>query len=342
MPEQVRLWQIRERDSLTPVLAGALDLENRLEEWITRDPTILSPDLLIVGRQVETDYGGVIDLLCLDRDANVVLVELKRNQTPREVTAQALDYASWVRDLSSEALAEIADPYLGADGPLNEAFSRKFGTDLPEAVNQDHSILVVASAIDDSTERIIKYLSDQYGVNINAATFHYFKSDDGNEFLARLYLVEPERIESQARIKSTSKRRPNLTYEQLAEIALLNGVEELYTQIVAGLSPHLSRHTTISSIAFTGDFEGSRRTAMGLYPIKSTAELGLYFQVYAQRVTILLGITEEELRAALPADISPWKYYPGADADHSGYDGHFRSAEEVDRFLQTVTSHLHA
>src|SRR3972149_1687046 len=117
MPEQVRLWQIRERDSLAPVLAGSLDLENRLEEWITRDPTILSPDLLIIGRQVETDCGGVIDLLCLDRDANVVLVELKRNQTPREVTAQALDYASWARDLSSEALAEIADPYLGADGP---------------------------------------------------------------------------------------------------------------------------------------------------------------------------------------------------------------------------------
>jgi len=342
MPEQVRLWQIRNQDSLTPIPPGSLNLENRLEDWIARDPSILSPDLLLVGRQVETDYGGVIDLLCLDREANIVLVELKRSQTPREVTAQALDYASWVTDLSSEALAQIADPFLGAAGPLSEAFSRKFGTELPEAVNQNHSVLIVASAIDDSTERIIKYLSDQYGVSINAATFHYFKTEDGNEFVARLFLVEPELVETQARIKSTSKRRPNLTYDQLAEIADQNGIGQLYAQIVAGLSPHFSRHTTISSIAFTGDFEGSRRTVMGFFPTKSSAELGLYFQVYSQRLTRLLTITDEELVSSLPAHNSPWKYYPGADADLSGYDGHFHTPDEIDGFLGAVTTQLHA
>ena len=34
-----------------------------------------------------------------------IVIELKRNQTPREMVAQALDYASWVQDLEPDELA---------------------------------------------------------------------------------------------------------------------------------------------------------------------------------------------------------------------------------------------
>lgn len=340
MPEEVRLWKIQQGDTLLPLPGGKLDLEHRLEAWITRDPSILDPELLLVGRQVETEYGGWIDLLCLNRDADVVLVELKRDQTPREVTAQALDYASWVRELSSETLIQLANTYLGDHGPLEDAFRRHFGTDLPEAMNQNHSILIVASSIDASTERIIRYLSDQYGASINAATFHYFRSDDGDEFLARLFLVQPETVETQARMKSSSKRRPNLTYDQLYEVAAQNGVAQLYERIVSGLSPLFGRHTTISSLAFTGDFQGSRRTLMGFFPTKSGASSGLYFQVYSQRIRELLHLPEDELEAALPAQHATWKYYSGADEDLSGYDGFFISADEIDRWIAAISSHM--
>jgi len=46
--------------------------------------------------------GGIIDLLCIDESGNLIVVELKRDKTPREVTAQTLDYASWVDSLTSE------------------------------------------------------------------------------------------------------------------------------------------------------------------------------------------------------------------------------------------------
>ena len=52
----------------------------------------------MIGREVETDFGGSIDILCIDAEGDLVIVELKRDRTPREVTAQALDYASWVTD----------------------------------------------------------------------------------------------------------------------------------------------------------------------------------------------------------------------------------------------------
>ena len=72
---------------------------------------------MVIGRQVETDFGGYIDLLCLDSKGDVVIIELKRGRTPREVTVQTLDYASWVNKLSHDKIAEIA----------SERFEAQFG-----------------------------------------------------------------------------------------------------------------------------------------------------------------------------------------------------------------------
>ncbi len=63
-------------------------------------------DLLIIGRQVRTAHRGIIDLLAVDFFGTVHIIELKRDETPREVVAQALDYASWVVGLESEDLNE--------------------------------------------------------------------------------------------------------------------------------------------------------------------------------------------------------------------------------------------
>jgi len=57
------------------------------------DIAILNADWLLIGRQVRTGFDKFIDLLALDGDGKVIIIELKRNQTPREVVAQAIDYA---------------------------------------------------------------------------------------------------------------------------------------------------------------------------------------------------------------------------------------------------------
>ena len=164
MPQDVKVWEIIDRDTLKEIHKSKLDLEERLESWLEKDISIVSNDLLVIGRQVETDFGGIIDLLCVDYNGDIVIVELKRDKTPREVTAQTVDYASWVKDLSNEKITEIANRYLRENGPFEEAFKTKFGTEIPEILNDHHKMLVVASEIDSSSERIIKYLSDSYGV----------------------------------------------------------------------------------------------------------------------------------------------------------------------------------
>ena len=98
---------------------------------------------------------------------------------------------------------------------FESAFRTKFGLELPETLNADHRILVVGSEIDASSERIMRYLSDVHGVNINAATFHYFRPQDGSELLARVFALEPSEVELKTRTKGSSKRRPRIDRDEL-------------------------------------------------------------------------------------------------------------------------------
>jgi RecB family endonuclease NucS len=80
MGDEVHLSQIGPGEELTEISSAKLDLESRLEDWLERDISILDPELLVIGSQVETD-GGAIDILCIDASGNLVIVELKRDKT---------------------------------------------------------------------------------------------------------------------------------------------------------------------------------------------------------------------------------------------------------------------
>lgn len=199
MSFEMSLWRVA-GTKLQDIHMAHLDQEQRLEDWIAADASILGMDLAIIGRQVQTAFGGKIDLLALDSDANCVILELKRGRTPREVVAQLLDYGSWVKDLGYNELEQIAQRY--RQKGLAAVFQELFGDTIPETVNASHSLIVVASALDDSSERIITYLSEGYGISINAVFFSFFR-DNATEFLGRAWLKDPvetiERSESRKR-----------------------------------------------------------------------------------------------------------------------------------------------
>ncbi len=74
-----------------------LVLEQHLESWIAQSPWAIAQEpILLIGRQASAfneDNTIFPDLLGLDKDGNIVIVELKRGKTPREVVAQLLEYA---------------------------------------------------------------------------------------------------------------------------------------------------------------------------------------------------------------------------------------------------------
>ena len=339
MAKEVRLWEIREEEELNEIKKTKLDLEKHIEDWIEKDISIVSDNLLIIGRQVTTDFGGVIDILCLDNNGDTVIIELKRDKTPREVTAQVLDYASWIQDASNNRITEIANNYLKENGPLEKAFKEKFDEELPEALNEHHSMLIVASEIDSSTERIINYLSNNYGVAINAVTFHYFKSSEGNKFIARVFLIEPEQVDYRNKSRSNSKKKPDLTYDELEEISKSNGVGTLYKFLVDKLTPFFDQTaTTRSSIVFVGKVRNKDKqnnlTIFSIIPGKSDTLHGLRFQLYIDRFAKYFNTKNENIRSILPSNVEvrqPFKDLPNA------LSGYFTKKEEIESFLYKLS-----
>ena len=305
--------------------------EEYLEELLEQDISIISDDLIVIGRQVETDFGKVIDLLCLNRDGDLVIVELKKGSAPRDVIAQVLEYASWVDDLSYDDVLEIANDYLKEKGTtLEEVYHKKFGNSPPDVLNESHEILIVASDLDAQTERVIRYLS-QYGIRINAVTLKYFRLGD-DEFIVEAMLVPKSEEE-----RRKTKRRRYLTYDELKAIAEDNGVGNLYSMLVEGLTPLFDyRGTTLSSIAFCGLQEGKMNTIFSLIPGQSNRENGLKFQVYLKRFARYFNITEHEAERILPPNKKEWKYYRNAPPEYSGYEGFFKDISEAKSFLDKL------
>jgi hypothetical protein len=174
-----------------------MDLEARLEDLLARDISLAAPNWVVIGRQVLTPWGKPLDLLCIDAEGGLVLLELKRNKTDREIVAQVLDYGSYVRSIEPEEIPRIYDKYqkhYWPDQParsIDEAFRARFGVkQMPEELNATHDLVIVASTLDAGTERIVAYLAEQYDVRINAVFFRVFK-DGEREYLTRAWLREP-------------------------------------------------------------------------------------------------------------------------------------------------------
>ncbi len=200
MPVHHAIWRVG--DNPQPLTISKLVSEQLLEKMILNDPTILSDQWMIIGHQENTLDKGRIDLLAIAPDASLILIELKRDRTPREVVAQALDYASWVDDLTADRLSQIYEKF-SKGGNLGDAFKQRFNTELEEeSINQSHQIIIVAAELDPSTERIVDYLSKN-GISINVLFFKVFQNGD-EQFLSRAWLIDPSETQTNAAQATTS------------------------------------------------------------------------------------------------------------------------------------------
>ncbi len=340
--QQVRLWEVISDKELHEIPSNEVNLEERLEGWLASDISVLDPNLLVIGKQVRTDFEGVIDLLCLDSAGDTVVVELKKGRTPRDVTAQALDYASWVRDLPHERLADIADDHFGRPDSLDSAFQERFEKPLPDELNLGHRSLIVAESMDSSTERIVRYLSSM-NVPINVATVQHFKDKGDRSILAQVYLIEP--AEAEAKSRTTSRRMTRQTVDGLQEMANANGIGELYAQMKSGVRGILSAQPYTNRVWYRlRRDDGAMRTVLIVDAERHDEDDGLRFRAHSDRFKDLLGIGFEELRTWLPPnsheeDLSGWA---GSSEEEKrgarGLRGFFQTTEEVDRFVDALRS----
>lgn len=204
MPIQHAIWEV---GSVPQRLkASNLAKEQILEDMIAADPRILSDEWMLIGRQEQTAASGILDLLALAPDGSLILIELKRNKTPRDVVAQALDYAVWVQTLKAEEIAAIYGRFAPGHN-LSEDFKHHFGHPLnEESLNHNHQIIIVAASLDPSSERIVEYLSER-DIPINVLCFQVFTCGE-KQLLSRAWLLDPIHTQVNAASSTANQIEP--------------------------------------------------------------------------------------------------------------------------------------
>lgn len=99
---------------------------DHLQEWIAKQPDVLGEELLIIQKEFSgfDDTHERLDLLALDRQGSLVIIENKLDDSGRDVTWQALKYASYCSGLSKSNIVRIFQQYLDSAEPGIKAEDR--------------------------------------------------------------------------------------------------------------------------------------------------------------------------------------------------------------------------
>ena len=187
------------------------DLEKVLEAWIEDNPHLLleGEELAIIARQPRTGFDKYLDLLALDLTGATVIVELKRGETPRDVVAQTLEYASWVDSLTFDQLDELAREYaqkrgLNANG-VADLYLRTFsseleatedqGGDITERItfNNRQRLVILAERISDEVEHTLRYLRTRFGADVYGVQFSVHQAG-GDTIISTTTVVGREHV----------------------------------------------------------------------------------------------------------------------------------------------------
>ncbi len=138
-----------------------------LQEWIDTDPSILGEDLLVIQKEFDgfDKTKERLDLLALDKRGNLVLIENKLDDSGKDVTWQALKYASYCAELGKNEILSICQLYLDQKGiPQNASeYINEFLDDLDISevnlnVGYNQRIILVAKEFRPEVTNVVLWL----------------------------------------------------------------------------------------------------------------------------------------------------------------------------------------
>jgi len=214
-------------------------LESHMEQWLADNPTAVLPEdearVLVISQ--EKPFENVTDVLAIDAQGNLVIIEVKRGQTPRDVIAQALEYASDVADWDYDRLNKTAIQYFEKRKlnftSLADAYSTTFGIPVAEfselQFNQQQRVFIVGESIEEKIERTARWLLKR-GVSITCLSYTCFVSNDQTPemFIDFNEVVRPVELHGGGYPKKTSPQPPT---EDEAVGRLPDSLQEIYWEL---------------------------------------------------------------------------------------------------------------
>lgn len=181
-----------------------------LQEWIADNPSTLGEELLIIQKEFSgfDDTYERLDLLATDKDGRLVIIENKLDDSGRDVTWQALKYASYCSTLTQKNIIDIFQKYIGSERNAEKELSEFLSGEL-EILNKTAKpriILIAANFKKEVTSTVLWLLS--YDLDITCFKATPYQLDD--KLFLHFDQIIPTKDVEEYMIKMADKARENI------------------------------------------------------------------------------------------------------------------------------------
>ena len=180
-----------------------------IQEWIEKNPEIIEENLLIIGKEVILPSDIRLDLLAIDKKSNLVILELKRDNSGKNVDWQAIKYASYCSSFSNTDIFRQFAEYLGTNEDEAQTKIEEFiDAENFEDLNEKQRIVLVSKEFHSDVVSSVLWLRD-YGIDVSCVKLTPYSDGNGNLFIspnkiiplpeAEDYLVKKEKKQKEVR-----------------------------------------------------------------------------------------------------------------------------------------------
>lgn len=346
---------------LKPVAETRFDAEGLreradIQRLVRENINILEDGLMVVAEEFGEwmDSSRRIDLLCLDTDANLVVVELKRTIDGGHMELQAIRYAAMVSAMTFDQLIDVHARFLNRGSPNIEGARAAildflgWATPDEERFGEDVRIILASADFGKELTTAVVWLNDR-GLDIRCVRLKPYKIADGRILLDVQQLIPlPEVAEFQTQIgikKQAERSQSNNRHEaRLKWWAALLEYARTQTPLHAGRSP--TRDTWISGSGGRAGFAMIYTTRETEAQVQVWIGLGAGRDAENKRAFHALKAHQAQIEQAFGAPLD-WLEMPGRSGCRicKVYPGGYRSPveewPELHRTLVAAMVRLH-
>jgi hypothetical protein len=331
----MRLFTLDENGKMSPYRESRFKEDNReadLEALLEKNPEYFfeKSTILIIGRQITTNLNSFIDLMGIDSSGNTLVIELKRDKTPRETIAQLLEYASFVERLDYSQLNEIYQDYSGEDIQLEEYHEQYFQNKSDEKVsfNKNSKLVIIAQDISKEIKQTAQYLRGK-GLDVFCLEFKYFLSKTGERIISSDVVVGEEEF---IRQKVQSASLPKVNEEQFKNSLDPNGLKVFSRIFDFAKEKNLLFRWGSKGFSMNVDLENNFVGLFFGYPPDSVFKQSIYtgFEEISKKVK-----NAEEIIEFYKSKLIETGNFVSAKSNLKWYINRSISDEEIDKFKHT-------
>jgi len=197
---------------LAKVKYSELGLRERfdIQEWIEKTPEILGEEFLIIAKEYELPSRSRLDLLAVDKKANLVIIELKRDDSGSSVDWQSIKYASYCSAFTDEEIYRIYATYSGVDEDIAKDKIESFIDEEPEKLNQKQRIILASREFHSDVVSAVLWLLD-YGIEIQCIKLEPFTDENNNLFINPSIIIPAPEARDYIKRKETKNKEKSLS-----------------------------------------------------------------------------------------------------------------------------------